>query len=111
VVAATPNSNCLDKMDKIEVHRNGVEPGFPVKLTTTTRSEVTGRSGSARLLASTWGSEILELKQGPLDPSLFEVPGDFRKVDGLKSWIPVIPPKRELTGWEWFREKLQEFFK
>ena len=111
VVAATANSNCLDKMDKIEVHRNGVEPGFPVKLTTTTKSEVTGRNGAPRLLASTWGSEILELKQGPLDPSLFDVPSDFHKVDNLKGWIPVIPPKRQLTGWEWLREKLQEFFR
>jgi hypothetical protein len=98
-------------MDKIEVHRSGVEPGFPVKLTTTTKSEVTGRNGAPRLLASSWGSEILELKQGPLDPSLFEVPSDFHKVDNLKGWIPAIPPKRQLTGWEWLREKLQEFFR
>jgi hypothetical protein len=111
VVAATPNNNCLDKMDKIEVHRSGIEPGFPVKLTTTTKSEVTGRNGAPRLLASTWGSEILELKQGPLDPSLFEVPENFHKVDSLKSWIPVLPPKGEVTGWEWFKQKLQEFFK
>ena len=111
VVAATPSNNCLDKMDKIEVHRSGVEPGFPVKLTTTVHSQVSGRNGAPRVLASTWGSEILELKQGPLDPSLFQVPSDFHQVESLKGWVPAIVPKRQLTGWEWLREKVQELFK
>lgn len=111
VVSAEPASNCLDKMDKIEVHRSGVEPGFPVKITATVRSQVTGRNGAPRLLASTWGSEILELKQGPLDPSLFEVPSDFRQVDSLKNWMPVLGPRHQVSGWEWLKAKLQEFFK
>ncbi len=111
VVSAEPASNCFNKMDKIEVHRTGVEPGFPVKVTTTAKSEVPGRNGTPRLLASTWGSEILELKQGPLDPSLFEVPSDFRQVDSLKNWMPSIAPRHELAGWEWLKVKLQEFFK
>lgn len=111
VVSAEPANSCLDKMDKIEVHRSGVELGFPVKVTATVRSHVAGRNGAPRLLASTWGSEILELKQGPLDPSLFEVPSDFHKVDSLKSWMPALAPRRQLSGWEWLKEKLQEFFK
>lgn len=111
VVSAEPTTNCLNKMDNIELHRTGVEPGFPVKVTTTVRSQVPGRNGAMRMLASTWGSEILELKQGPLDASLFQVPSDFRQVDNLKSWIPAIPPRQQLTGWEWFKAKLEEFFK
>jgi hypothetical protein len=110
VVGAEPTTNCLDKMDKIEVHRTGVEPGFPIKITTTVKSRVPGRNGRLRMLSSTWGSEILELKQGPLDPSLFQVPKDFHKVDSLKSWIPVIPPRQQLSGWEWLKAKLEEFF-
>jgi hypothetical protein len=111
VVSAEPTTNCLDKMDNIELHRSGVEPGFPVKVTTTVRSQVPGRNGAMRMLASTWGSEILELKQGPLDPSLFQVPSDFRQVDNLKSWIPAIPPRQQLTGWEWLKAKLEELLK
>jgi hypothetical protein len=111
VVSAEPAGNCADKMDKIEVHRTGVEPGFPVKITATVKSEIADRNGAPRLLASTWGSEILELKQGPLDPSLFQVPSDFRKVDSLKSWIPAVVPRHQLSGWDWVKEKLQEFFK
>jgi len=98
-------------MDKIEVHRTGVETGFPVKVTTTVKSPVPGRNGKLRMLSSTWGSEILELKQGPLDPALFQVPSDFRQVASLKSWIPAIPPREQLSGWEWLKAKLEEFFK
>jgi len=112
VVSAEPAANnCLDKVDKIDIHRSGVEPGFPIKISTTVRSQVSGRNGTPRLLASSWGSEILELKQGPLDPSLFQVPSDFHQVENLKNWIPVVPPRHEPTGWEWVKEKLQEFFK
>jgi len=108
-VSAGSNDKCLNKMDKIEVHRSGVETGFPVKVTTTLRSEVTQADGTQRMLSSTWGSEVVELKEGPLDPSLFEVPSDFRRVEFLRSW--AAPPPRQLSGWEWFKEKVQEFFR
>ncbi|HET9181617.1 MAG TPA: hypothetical protein VFP59_05755 [Candidatus Angelobacter sp.] len=111
VVAAEPATNCQDKMDKIEVHHTGVELGFPVKVTTTVESQVPGRNGKLRMLASTWHSEILELNQGPLDPALFQVPANFRQVASLKSWIPALPPGQELTGWEWLKAKLEEFFR
>ncbi|HSM85345.1 MAG TPA: hypothetical protein VLT16_04305 [Candidatus Limnocylindrales bacterium] len=111
VVSAGPGGNCLDKMDKIEVHRTGIEPGIPVKVTTTMSSEVTGRNGNPRTLQSSWASEILEIKQGPLDPALFQVPGDFRRVESLRSWIPIAPIRRPLTGWEWVKEKLEEIFR
>ncbi|HEX5435193.1 MAG TPA: hypothetical protein VFY05_13215 [Candidatus Angelobacter sp.] len=111
VVAAEPATNCQDKMDKIDVHHTGVDLGFPVKVTTTVQSQVPGRNGKLRMLASTWHSEILELNQGPLDPALFQVPANFRQVASLKSWIPALPPSQELTGWEWLKAKLQEFFK
>jgi hypothetical protein len=99
-VSAGSNDKCANKMDKIEVHRTGVETGFPVKITTTLRSEV---------MASTWGSEVVELKEGPLELSLFDVPPDFRRVESLRSW--TAKPPRTLTGWEWFKEKVQEFFR
>jgi hypothetical protein len=108
-VSAGSNDKCANKMDKIEVHRSGVETGFPVKVTTTLRSEVTQPDGTQHLFSSTWGSEVVELKQGPLDLSLFEVPQDFRKVEVLRSWN--VAPPRPLTGWEWFKEKVQDFFR
>ena len=108
-VSAGSNDKCFNKMDKIEVHRSGVETGFPVKITTTLTSEVPQADGSTRTLSSTWGSEVVELKEGPLELTLFDVPKDFRRVESLRNW--AAQPPRPLTGWEWFKEKVQEMFK
>src|SRR5579884_335709 len=107
-VAGVSNDKCLNKTDKIEVHRSGVETGFPVKVTTTLRSEVTQADGSAHTLSSTWGSEVVELEEGPLEPSLFEIPSGFQRVAALRNWATA--PPRPLTGWEWFKQKLQDMF-
>jgi hypothetical protein len=111
VVSFGTDGKCADKMDKIEVHRTGTEPGFPVKLNTMLKSEAPRRDGSPRALESNWGSEVVELKEGPLDPALFEIPGDYRKVESLRTWASAAAPQRQLTGWEWFKEKVQEMFR
>lgn len=98
----------MDRVDKIEVHRTGVEPGFPLKTTTTMTSAVPSPDGD-RTVASNWGSEVVEFQEGPLDPSLFEIPPDFRKVDALQNWYSPAP-RRQLSGWEWLREKLAQIF-
>jgi hypothetical protein len=108
-VSAGSADRCANKIDKLEVHRSGVDTGFPVKVTTTLRSEMRQPDGTQRMLSSTWGSEVVELKEGPLELSLFDVPKDFRKVEFLRSWN--VPPQRALTGWEWFKEKVQEIFR
>ena len=108
-VSAGSTDKCSNKIDKIQVHRSGVETGFPVKITTTLRSQITQPDGIQRMLSSTWGSEVVELKEGPLELSLFEVPSDFRRVDALRSW--AVAPQRQLSGWEWFKQKVQEFFR
>ena len=108
-VSAGSADKCANKIDKLDVHRSGADLGFPVKVTTTLRSEMTQPDGSQRLLSSTWGSEVVELKEGPLELSLFDVPKDFRKVEFLRSWN--VPPQHPLTGWEWFKEKVQEIFR
>ena len=108
-VSAGATDKCVNKMDKIEVHRSGVETGFPVKVTTTLRSEVTQADGSQSTLSSTWGSEVVEMKEGPLELSLFEVPQDFQRVAALRGWAGPAP--RPLSGWEWFKQKLQDFFR
>jgi len=109
-VSGGSNDKCFDKMDKIELHRTGVETGFPVKVTTTLQSAVAQPDGSTRMLPlSTWGSEVVELKEGPLELSLFDVPQDFRKVQSLRSWTAT--PPRQQTSWEWFKERVQELFR
>jgi hypothetical protein len=73
------------------------------------QSEVTQPDGSTRMLPSTWGSEVVELKEGPLELSLFDVPQDFRRVQSLRSW--TAKPPRQQTSWEWFKERVQELFR
>lgn len=109
-LVAFGESKCRDKVDRIDIHRTGVDPGFPLKITTTTTSEVPDPDGSVRTIASTWGSEVMELQEGALDPALFEVPGDFRKVEVLKNWY-ALPPRHQPSGWEWFKAKLEEIFR
>jgi hypothetical protein len=109
MVAVSSASVCLDRMDTIEVHRTGVEPGFPLKITTTMKSEVPALDGGTRMVASNWGSEVMEFQEGPLDPALFEVPAEFHRVDALKNWYSPVP-RRQLSGWDWLREKLEEIF-
>jgi hypothetical protein len=109
LVTVNSSGVCADKMDAIEMHRAGVEPGFPLKITTTMKSEILEREGTTRMVASTWGSEVMEFHEGPLDPALFEVPADFHKVDMLKNWYTP-PPRRQLSGWEWFKDKLTHLF-
>jgi len=110
VVAVDGRNDCQNKMDKIEVHQTGAEVGFPVKSMTTLKSEVRERDGTPRMMASLWGSEVVELREGPLDPSLFDVPPDFRRVESLKNWSTATP-RRQLTGWEWFKDKVEEIFR
>jgi hypothetical protein len=109
VFAVSSGSACMDRVDKIEVHRDGIEPGFPLKTTTTMTSEIPSPDGT-RTVASNWGSEVVEFQEGMLDPSLFEVPPGFRKVDALQNWYSPVA-RRQLSGWDWLREKLQEIFR
>jgi len=110
LVATGATDACFNKTDRLDVHRSGVEPGFPLKINTTITSEILGLDGTTRLVASNWGSEVTEFREEPLDPSLFEVPGDFHQVNSLKSWFSPAP-RRQLTGWEWFKEKLLDIFR
>lgn len=109
-VLVTTGTTCFNKTDRLDVHRTGVEPGFPLKINTTTTSEIRDLDGTTRLVASNSGAEVTEFSEGPLDPSLFEVPGDFHQVNSLKSWFSPAP-RRQLTTWEWLKEKLLDIFR
>jgi hypothetical protein len=109
VVAFGADSPCLDKVDTIEMHRSGVEPGFPLKINTVVRSEVRGVDGSTTMVSSNWGSEVTDLQEGPLDPALFDVPSDFQKVAALKSWSSPIP-RRQLSTWDWIKIRIGQLF-
>ena len=62
--AVSSNSSCMDKVDRLDVHRAGVDPGFPLKISTTTKIAVQEPDGGVRMVSSTWGSEVTELREG-----------------------------------------------
>jgi hypothetical protein len=69
--------------DKIEVHRSGPRPGFPLLAKTTFTRELTQADGSSRTYTSTSETKVVELSQAPIDAHLFMVPKNFKKVNSL----------------------------
>lgn len=92
-------------LDKIEVHRSGVELGFPLKVSTTLRDNLPGPQPKTITNLSTL--EVVEFTEAPLDPALFVVPSDFRRVPDLTC---MRKPQRNLTAWEKFKTWLSDVF-
>jgi hypothetical protein len=95
--------------DKIEAHRTGPAAGLPLKETTTWPSEAHQAGDTSRQNANSSGAEVVEFVEAPLDPALFQVPSDFKKVDEI-----IDPTQRHLqalTYWERFKAELWDFFR
>lgn len=92
--------------DKIEAHRTGPPTGFPLKETRRVTDEMTQPSAAASSFISQM--EVVEFAEAPPDPTLFEVPDDFKRVHEI-----VDPTQRKLqalTYWEKFKAELWDFF-
>lgn len=104
--ASIDNQYCSDK---IETHRTGPPMGFPLKETTVWVSD-NGQTGDAHKQIANYSitTEVLEFVEGPLDPALFKVPADFKKVKEI-----IDPTDRRMqatTSWERFKAELWEIF-
>jgi len=95
------SGSCLDK---IQVHRSGVELGFPLKVITTFHTNLPGQA--PKYTNNTSILEVVEFKEAPLDPALFVVPPDFHRVAELT----VMNRPRSVTAWEKFKNWLKETF-
>ncbi|HEY6249333.1 MAG TPA: hypothetical protein VI685_05200 [Candidatus Angelobacter sp.] len=95
--------------DKIQVHRSGVELGFPIKvITTQTQHAGDQRPDEAqKVLSTTSLLEVIEFSEAPLDPALFEVPADFRQVKELTR----MTHPQSLTAWARFKGWLTDIFR
>jgi hypothetical protein len=93
--------------DKIEAHRTGPPTGFPLKETTSWPTEGLQAGDTSRQNIYSSTREVVEFLEEPLDPGLFKVPADFRKVDHLTD-----PTQRPfaLTYWERFKAELWDIF-
>jgi hypothetical protein len=57
------------------------ESGFPVRVKRTSPATKTWPDGRTESFQSRVESEVTQFEEGPLDPALFEVPADFKKVE------------------------------
>jgi hypothetical protein len=95
--------------DKIEVHRSGPAMGFALKERTTHKRETTVPENTAGNANSVSQTEVVEFVEATLDPGLFQVPSDFKKVHEI-----IDPTQRRLqalTYWEKFKAELWDFFR
>lgn len=73
------------KRDRIQFHSSGCEEtGFALKNTTTTTIRYVDQQGKSQEIITTSHNEVIEFSQDALDPLLFEVPPDFRRVKDLQ---------------------------
>jgi hypothetical protein len=104
LVAHSAKIGSIHCSDKIETHRTGPQTGFPLKETSTWPSEGLQAGDTPRFSTR----EVVEFVEAPLDPALFEVPPDFKKVKEI-----IDPTQRRLeslTYWERFKYELWSFF-
>jgi len=93
-----------DCRDKIEVHKSGVEPGFAIKSTSTSKYLL---PSSHEPVTSVSVLEVIEFSEAPLDPALFEVPPDFQQVTDLTN----MNRQKRSTAWERFKNWTREIFR
>lgn len=99
LIGATFPSGTTRTFDKIDVHRKGVaETGFPVSLTTKTSSP----GANSKPVVSESVQEVVELSNAPLDPTLFELPEGYKRVDRLPDYIapPMAARRSPESPWE-----------
>src|SRR5208282_540216 len=60
------------------------ETGFAVNSVMTSKNTYTLPDGTRKQSDSKFETHVIELEEGPLDPSLFEIPSGFKQVDHIE---------------------------
>lgn len=71
---------------------------------TTTHQQMSGQDAKVSTYSNTM--EVVEMSNEKLDPALFVVPADFRKVNELT----YMNKPRYMTAWARFKNWLEDFF-
>jgi hypothetical protein len=100
------SSHCSDR---IETHRTGPPLGFPLKETTSWPSEGLQPCDIPKQNNYSSTREVVEFLEAPLDPALFQVPADFKKVKEIID--PTQQRMQAMTYWERFKAELWDFFR
>ena len=98
--------------ERYEIIDDGIRVmGFATESKETWRLTVTQRDGTKRETGGMWAGKVTEFYEGPLDPALFEVPGDFRKVSELRREPPLTLADRWYLTSGWVKGLARDFFK
>jgi hypothetical protein len=87
--------------DRFLLHYKGVpERGFPLKVTTRTKTQLKMPDGNVEQVERTDEREVTELSEAPLAPALFDIPPGFKRVDHVIAEAPVPFGVRVRMAWE-----------
>ncbi len=103
---------CAVGGERYEIIDDGIRVmGFAIERRRTSRSTVTASDGTKRPNVYTSEEKITEFYEGPLDPALFEVPGSFREVSGLRLQPPLTLADRWYFTRAWVRSLARDLLK
>jgi hypothetical protein len=99
-------------LEKYEfVDKGNAETGLAVERKIRSRSTFTASDGTKTETAYTSELKIIELTEGPLDPALFEIPPNFRRVEDINRNPPLTLRDRWFYTEAWFRAVARSVFK
>ena len=98
--------------ERYEIIDDGIRViGFAIERRRTSRSNVTASDGAKRPNVYISEEKITEFYEGPLDPALFEVPGSFRRVSGLRLQPPLTLADRWYFTRAWVQSLAHDLLK
>jgi hypothetical protein len=99
-------------LEKYEfVDKGNPETGLAVERELRSRRTLTTPNGTKTEIAYTSELRITEFTEGSLDPALFEIPPNFRKVDDISRNPPLTLADRWFYTQSWFRAVAKSVFK
>lgn len=90
--------------ERLEVIDDGIRvTGFAIESNYTSRAMVKLPDGTKRETVNTSQQKVTEFYEGPLDPALYEVPGDFRTLRDLGTEPPMTLADRSYFTSTWVK--------
>ena len=84
--------------------------GFPVEMKTASRSMYAMADGTKKKNTSAYETRVVQLEEGPLDASMFEIPGGFRQVAHIETNPPMDWQTVLADNWQWLKAKVRQIF-
>ena len=87
------------------------ETGFAVQLLMISKGTYTLPDGTKKQTDSKNETLVTLLKEGPLDPGLFEIPPGFKHVEHIERNPPERAPSSQMNCWKRLKARVASLFK